>query len=79
MMDTTHNTLHNLFDQLGLPSSDEGIERFVKKHSPLPKDVVLSNAAFWNDGQRSFLREAICDDSDWAEVVDQLNVLLRGS
>ncbi|MBW4964577.1 DUF2789 family protein, partial [Sulfitobacter sp. CW3] len=32
---------------------------------------------FWTDSQKAFLREEILDDADWAEVVDELNVLLR--
>jgi hypothetical protein len=34
-------------------------------------------ASFWTQAQASFLREAIEEDADWAELVDQLDVMLR--
>lgn len=37
----------------------------------------LEDAPFWNDAQAALLREKILDDSDWAEVIDQLNLTLR--
>lgn len=33
---------------------------------------------FWSDAQKAFLREEILDDADWAVVVDELNLMLRG-
>lgn len=71
-----HN-LVSLFKQLGLDTTNEAIEDFVSKNKPLPSDVELHDAQFWNASQASFLREAIEEDSDWAEIVDELNVLLR--
>ncbi|MCZ6828231.1 MAG: DUF2789 family protein [Gammaproteobacteria bacterium] len=41
------------------------------------KDIPLDHAAFWNTGQAQFIREALEQDSDWSEVVDQLDALLR--
>ena len=38
---------------------------------------VLEDAFFWSESQAQFLRDDILDDADWAEVVDQLDVLLR--
>jgi hypothetical protein len=72
--------IHNLvalFKQLGLNDSKEAIEDFVNKNKPLPGKVELHQAQFWNKSQAAFLKEAIEDDSDWAETVDELNVLLR--
>ena len=37
----------------------------------------LADAFFWSPSQAELLREEILDDADWAEVVDQLDVLLR--
>jgi hypothetical protein len=37
----------------------------------------LADAFFWTESQSQFLRDEILDDADWAEVVDQLNVMLR--
>ncbi len=45
-------------------------------HSPLKPELHLADASL--DGQpEGVLREEILDDADWAEVVDELNVLLR--
>jgi len=78
-MDTSPHTLHSLFDQLGLPSWEEAIARFVDDHGPLDAQIELADAGFWSDSQRAFLKESILQDSDWAEVVDQLDALLRES
>jgi hypothetical protein len=71
-----HN-LGSLFKQLGLDNAKEAIEDFVSRNKPVPSDVELHEAEFWNASQASFLKEAIEKDSDWAEIVDELNVLLR--
>ncbi|MEJ8851826.1 DUF2789 domain-containing protein [Variovorax rhizosphaerae] len=77
-MDTTPHTLQTLFAQLGLPGANEAdIERFVAGHRPLAPDVTLADAPFWTPGQAQFLREEINEDAEWAEVVDQLNAMLR--
>ncbi|TNF02833.1 MAG: DUF2789 domain-containing protein [Gammaproteobacteria bacterium] len=76
-MDTDIHTLSGLFDQLGLPSSQQEIEAFLVAHKPLPDDIYLASAPFWNSSQRAFIAEAITNDSDWAEQVDQLDALLR--
>jgi hypothetical protein len=70
-MDTSTHTFADLFDQLGLPSSEAEIQAFVASHRPLPED------SFWSPAQAQFLREQLLVDADWAEVVDQLNVSLR--
>lgn len=76
-MDTPTHPFHALFDQLGLPSDAEGIAYFLTQHTPLPGKVLLPDAPFWSPSQASFLREALLQDSDWAEVVDQLNQAVR--
>jgi len=75
-MDTSTHNLATLFEQLGLPSSEEAIQSFVAEHH-LPPETKISEADFWNATQAQFLAEALSDDSDWAEVVDELNALLR--
>lgn len=77
-MEQPVHSLSTLFAQLGLPNDPASIERFVNQHKPLSDDVELADAPFWNRGQASFLREEIIEDADWAEVIDQLNVMLRG-
>ncbi len=65
-----------LFEQLGLDASHQGIEHFLQQHK-LPAEVELVNAPFWSPAQAAFLKEGLQEDSDWAEVIDQLNVSLR--
>ena len=55
-MDTTPSSMTNLFLQLGLPAGKDEIAAFLRAHQ-LPEDVRVSEAPFWNDGQRQFLRE----------------------
>jgi hypothetical protein len=76
-MEMSDHTLNALFEQLGLPASDAEITAFIETHKPLADPVALADAPFWNASQASFLQEAIADDADWAEVVDQLDALLR--
>lgn len=77
-MDSPTHSLQSLFKQLGLASDSHDIDAFISSHSPLPAELKLAEASFWTSAQASFLREEILEDADWAEVVDQLNVLLRG-
>lgn len=73
MMERPVHDMGNLFAQLGEPSDDAAIDRFIAAHTPLPGSVLLHEAAFWTSAQAAFLREAILDDADWAEVADALN------
>jgi hypothetical protein len=77
-MNKPNHHFHDLFAQLGLPSSAQGIQQFIAAHSPLAADVKLAQAPFWTPAQATFLHEAVLDDSDWAELADQLNNALRG-
>ena len=76
-MEPSVHSLRNLFEQLGLPGGAAEIERFVATHRPLAAATALADAPFWSVAQAQFLREEIEDDADWAEVVDQLNLMLR--
>lgn len=76
-MDTSARTMNTLFEQLGLPAADADIDAFVAHHSPLKSGVTLDDAPFWNTAQSQFVRDAWCEDSDWTELVDQLDTLLR--
>lgn len=75
-MDATHDLPH-LFAQLGLPSDPAAIERFIAEHRPLPNGVALYRAPFWTGAQRSFLKEEIIEDADWAPAIDDLNARLH--
>ena len=77
-MDTSEHNLSGLFKQLGLPDDAASINAFISTHSPLPNACKLSDAPFWTPAQAALLREEILEDADWAEVVDQLNLLLHG-
>lgn len=76
-MEQPLHTMGNLFAQLGLPSDEQEIERFIATHAPLAPTVALERAPFWTPAQAAFLRDEINEDADWAEVVDQLNLCLR--
>jgi len=76
-MDTSTHNIGTLFQQLGLPSSDQDINHFIGHHRLFSKDIKLDEATFWTPSQASFLKEALEDDSDWSEVVDELDCRLR--
>ena len=71
------HSLRALFKQLGLPNEPRDIEAFVSSHGPLKAEIALADAFFWSPAQAAFLREEIQEDADWAEIVDQLNLMLR--
>lgn len=75
-MDTTECNMTNLFAQLGLASGKDEIAEFIRRHQ-LPEEVRVTEAPFWNDGQRQFLGEQWGADADWAIVVDALNEALH--
>lgn len=74
---TTSATLETLMEQLGLPSDEASLERFVAEHGPLPAAMKIEEAGFWSTSQSVFLQEAIAQDAMWAPAVDQLDALLR--
>ncbi len=76
-MENPIHSLPSLFKQLGLSDDPVDIEKFIATHSPLKPELHLAEAFFWTKSQSQFLRDEILEDADWAEVVDQLNVLLR--
>ena len=78
-MDRTAHDMANLFAQLGQASDPVSIDQFIKSHGPLPNTTPLNEASFWTPAQASFLREAISDDGDWADVVDKLNLQLHST
>jgi Protein of unknown function (DUF2789) len=76
-MDEPMHRFHQLFAQLGLPSDAAGIAGFLQANGPLPGDVALPDAPFWTASQAAFLREALLQDADWAQQVEQLSQALR--
>jgi hypothetical protein len=75
-MEQPHYDMSNLFAQLGEANDEKSIARFIASHK-LKDELHLHEAKFWTTAQAKFLREAICDDSDWAIVVDELNTQLH--
>jgi hypothetical protein len=76
-MEQQRHSMSHLFSQLGQPSDAAAIAQFIASHRPLAGEINLPDAEFWSPTQAAFLREAILNDSDWAEVVDQLNSALH--
>ncbi|WP_024867843.1 DUF2789 domain-containing protein [Pseudoxanthomonas suwonensis] len=77
-MEATYHPFSELFAQLGLADDRAAIEAFIATHAPLPEQLRLEEAPFWTPAQAQLLREERIDDADWAIVVDQLNLALRG-
>jgi len=76
-MEIHNHSLAYLFEQLGLESTDQAIQDFINQNAPLPRNVELHKADFWSSSQASFLQQSKDDDADWAEIVDQLDAMLR--
>jgi len=76
-MESPIHNLPALFKQLGLSDDAVDIDKFIAAHSPLKPELHLADAFFWSEGQRQLLQDEILEDADWAEVIDQLDVLLR--
>ncbi len=76
-MDMQNPSMNSLFEQLGLPSDDAAIDNFIDNHKGLNKATLLEDAPFWNQSQRLFISDALRQDAEWAEVIDQLNTRLR--
>ena len=75
-MDTTPQDLSHLFEQLGLDNSEGSIDEFIANNQ-IAKNVLISQADFWNESQKSFLREAIEEDAQWSELIDHLDAMIR--
>jgi hypothetical protein len=76
-MQQTPINMRSLFAQLGEPSDEASVNRFVELNSPLADGMRLHEAPFWTPSQAAFLREAISQDADWTKVVDDLNARLH--
>lgn len=75
-MNQTRPRMSNLFEQLGLDSSAEGIALFISTHQLNPQ-TKITEADYWTEAQRQFFAEKIKSDGEWAIVVDQLNESLH--
>ena len=70
------HSINTLFEQLGIPATDSDIDNFFSRHK-LDAKIRLVDADFWTEAQVAFLNEALEDDADWTEIVDQLDARLR--
>ena len=77
-MDQPIHPFSDLFAQLGLPADEQSIRQFIASHGPLSANILLADAPFWTPSQATFLKEEKLEDADWAELVDQLDLALRG-
>lgn len=68
--------IHELFKQLGLPSTEESIATFIRVHRPDLIGCSLFEAPVWTAAQADFLREAVDMDAEWAQPVESLAVAL---
>ena len=76
-MNSTNPTLHNLFEQLGLAADEGAIDEFIETHKGLSDEVHIENADFWSRAQASFIKNALTEDAEWTELIDQLDSRLR--
>ena len=76
-MDKSNHTLACLFEQLGIENNRDNIADFIIQHHGIPRQVSLDKADIWTSTQSEFLRDSLNQNSDWAEIVDMLDALLR--
>ncbi len=76
-MDLSNHNLSGLFEQLGLPSSEKAIDIFIEYNKGISRMISIDKARVWTTSQATFLRESLEQDSDWTDVIDQLDARLR--
>tara|TARA_R110002167_G_scaffold2337_2_gene12066 strand:- start:98 stop:328 length:231 start_codon:yes stop_codon:yes gene_type:complete len=76
-MEQNHTALSELFAQLGLPNQQQEIQQFIKLNSGLATETKIEDAQCWTSSQADFLKTALAEDGEWAEVIDQLSTRLR--
>ena len=77
-MEAPVHSMSKLFAQLGLPDDEVAVVDYITRHAPLPADIALEDAPFWTPSQQALLQSELCLDADWAGVIDELNLRLRG-
>jgi len=68
--------LSTLFEQLGLSGKTDDIEAFIKNNR-LSAGTKVYEAAYWTQSQAALLKEGLENNSDWALIIDELNVRLH--
>lgn len=75
-MTSVRPRMTHLFEQLGLDASEAAIAQFIESHQ-LAAETRITEASYWTESQRQFLKEKITSDGEWAIIVDQLNESLH--
>jgi len=75
-METADHRMRDLFKQLGLADGPDDVARFIAQHQGVCRHGSLLHAPIWNPSQLAFLKEAIAQDADWAEVAERLQASL---
>ena len=75
-MEPLVHDLPALFAQLGMANDELSLHRFIHEHR-LDNQTLLPEAPFWTSAQANFLRDALWNDADWSEAIDELGELLR--
>ena len=76
MDNINHHQFKELFDQLGLESTEDAINQFIENNA-LSDQEKLENAHFLNKNQKKFIKDELENDSDWCEIIDELNAALH--
>lgn len=76
MMTDGERNINMLFEQMGMDGDDAAVEQFIQENQ-LPQSLELSDAPFWSDNQRKFLKEEYHADAGWIEIIDELNTRLH--
>ena len=76
-MESQIHSLPALLPQLGSAATPRAVAAVVPRQAPLPAHLLLVDAPCWSSAQAQLLAQALEDDADWAEVVDELDLLLR--
>ena len=76
MMTDGERNIKMLFEQMGMDGDDAAVEQFIQENQ-LPQSVELSDAPFWSDSQRKFLKDEYRADAGWIEIIDELNTRLH--
>lgn len=75
-MEKYFHDMASLFKQLGLSSLETDINSFISSHQTTSPERI-EKLPFWTDTQSDFLKQCLESDSDWTEIVDELDALLR--
>lgn len=69
-------TMSELFKQLGLSDDQTSIDLFISQHDGACRHCGLVQAPIWSESQRSFLHEAVAQDSEWSMTAEALMAAL---